>query len=323
MDSSRTWLSRIFLALLAPLVALAVVVAPLSIPTAHAQDSRAQARAHYQTGSKLYADGEYQRAIAEFAAADKLAPSPMLEFNIALCYDNLGDRAEALRRYRIYLKAMPSASNRGTVEGKIRRLEGELRTEADARRKTADAKAAADASAAAAAAAAAASAVPTPTPTPGPAAVPTPTPAPLPTPAPEVYTPGAAAPAPADPQLARVAAIDVAAIRDQRRGSGYGSQNQYPDQSQYGADNDAQDPRSLDSSSGAAEPIPSAPTDKKKASKPIYKQWWFWVVVGVSTLILIDFATSDSSSSNTARREFMPAQGMMAAPASGPLEWRF
>ena len=42
---------------------------------------------------------------------------------------------------------------------------------------------------------------------------------------------------------------------------------------------------------------PGADTgEKKKASKPIYKQWWFWVVAGISVIILIDFATQDSVS---------------------------
>jgi tetratricopeptide (TPR) repeat protein len=327
MDSSRTWLHS----LLAPLVALAVLVAPLMIPTAHAQDARAKARTHYQKGNQLYSSGDYQSAIAEFAAADKLAPSPMLEFNIALCYDQLGDRAEALRRYRLYLKAMPNAANRSTVEGKIRRLEGELRTEAEARRKAREAEAAKAAAAAAAAAAKAPPApVPTPAPVPGPDGVPTPTPAPTP----DVYNPGAtpapapapvpapagpATAAPADPQLARVAAIDVAAIRDQRRASGYGNTNQYGKQNAYGGNTGAP------ATPPAADDAPKAAPvkDSKKASKPLYKQWWFWVVVGVSTLILIDFATSDSSSTQNSRFEVMPGQTPMATPGAGPLEWRF
>jgi hypothetical protein len=28
----------------------------------------------------------------------------------------------------------------------------------------------------------------------------------------------------------------------------------------------------------------------------VYKEWWFWVVVGVSAIILIDIATTDDQS---------------------------
>jgi hypothetical protein len=31
--------------------------------------------------------------------------------------------------------------------------------------------------------------------------------------------------------------------------------------------------------------------------KPIYKQWWFWVVVGVSAFILVDIATNNEPES--------------------------
>jgi hypothetical protein len=42
---------------------------------------------------------------------------------------------------------------------------------------------------------------------------------------------------------------------------------------------------------GYPEP-PAAPVATAKRSKPLYKQWWFWVFVGVGTLILIDVASS-------------------------------
>jgi hypothetical protein len=232
---------------------------------------------------------------------------------------------------------MPSAQNRATVEAKIRRLEGEIRQESERRRQEAEA-----------AAAKAAAAAPAPKPVAKPVPAPEPTPAPVnpedivipravpPTgsstgaaPA-EVYTPGPATAEPEaaeatydnsnDPEFARVAAIDVAAIRDQRAAAGGG----------YSA---ARAPAGYDS-----EPVPAragepggqmqgaefgnADADKKKASKPIYKQWWFWVVAGVGAIILIDFATSDSSSSTNQRLIVTPPM-QSGAPAPGGLEWRF
>lgn len=316
MRASRTGPRPRMAILIACAAALAVFVAPLSIPVAQAQDALEQARDHYKRGNELFARGDYEAAIAEFAEADNLAPSPTLEFNIALCYDRLGDRAEALRRYQLYLRAAPGAANRATVEAKIRRLQGELRQESEAR------------------AAAAPTAAPTPatTPTPAPATTPAPTttpaPAPTPTPVPETdpqadYYDPAADPAPPtasgpsmpgydanaasnDPELARVAAIDVASIRDQRAAGGFG---------RAGAG---------EASSGPGEPMEDAPgadSGKKKASKPIYKQWWFWVVAGVSVIILIDFATQDSGADN--QRLILEPQNQAPAPGQGGLEWRF
>ena len=326
MQRSSTWTSQ----LLAVLVACAVFFAPMAVNVASAQnaDPMAEARGHYQRGTSLFSAGDYKGAIAEYAAADKLAPSALLEFNIALCYDRLGDRAEALRRYRMYLREMPSAQNRASVEGKVKRLEGEIRQEQEADRKAREA---------AAAAAAAAKQIPAPAPVPVPVVpdanpedivIPTtPQPdGPVPT---EVYTPGGAtvgpaeaAPAPVeasyesqDPELARVAAIDVAAIRDQRGGNNIG----YSAGSTAGYDSEplpgAQDNENAGANMGK-------PADKK-ASKPIYKQWWFWVVAGVGTIILIDFATSDSSSSSPNQRLMLAPPMQAGVPTTGPLEWSF
>ncbi len=308
---------------LAVLVALAVLLAPLAIPTAAAQDALAQARVHYQKGTSLFSSGDYKGAIAEFAAADNIAPAAMLEFNIALCYDRLGDRSEALRRYRVYLREMPNAQNRGSVEGKIRRLEGEIREEQEAARKRREAEAAA-------AAAAAAAAKPVPVPVPIPDAG---NPEDIAIPAPEgaggaeptdVYTPGFAEGGDLeddvaeanyssnDPELARVAAIDVAAIRNQRGASSAGAS---------GYDSEPLPPSAGAPNGGMAGANMGEP-DAKKASKPIYKQWWFWVVAGVGTIILIDFATSDSTSS-TDQPLMLGTPMSSGAPASRGLEWRF
>tara|TARA_R110002096_G_scaffold299503_2_gene493945 strand:+ start:8481 stop:9461 length:981 start_codon:yes stop_codon:yes gene_type:complete len=323
--------------LLAMLVACAVLIAPVAgnIAWAQSADAVAQARGHYQRGTNLFSAGDYKGAIAEYAAADKLAPSALLEFNIALCYDRMGDRAEALRRYRMYLREMPTANNRVSVEGKVKRLEGEIRQEQEAERKKREAAAAA----AAAAKPAPVPAAPVPAPVPEvnpediviPEVAPEVTPeGPVPT---EVYTPGmegTAEPAPApsevsyqsnDPELARVAAIDVGAIRDQRGSSGGynvgGSAVAY--NSDPGSDPGAEPVGPNGENTGANM---GGPAEDKKASKPIYKQWWFWVVAGVGTIILIDFATSDSSSSQNQALMLAPPM-QQGAQSTGPLEWRF
>ena len=317
MYRSSSWMSR----LVAVFVVMAMLLAPVAFPSAvssslvssfmsvaHAQDVSG-ARLHYQRGNGLFSSGDYKGAIAEFAAADNLAPSAMLEFNIALCYDRLGEQREALKRYQAYLREMPNAKNRAAVEAKIRRLEGSLRQ------------------AEAATIAPAPAVIPAPAPDMAPA-LPTPdvTPGepnasemggetiPDPLAARDVYTPGdAAEPNPdgavaanpewIDPELERVAAINVAAIRDQRAGVA-GGRNAYQ-----------------------AEPAPAAPVadsasnSGNKASKPFYKRWWFWAIVGVGAVVI--FWPSGSSDSTTNQRFMLPPQTGATQAAPGGLEWRF
>jgi hypothetical protein len=52
---------------------------------------------------------------------------------------------------------------------------------------------------------------------------------------------------------------------------------------------------------------PEAPAPR---ATPVYKQWWFWVVVGVSALIIIDVMSGPESNNN-------------AAQGTGAVLWRF
>lgn len=289
------------------LVVLAVTLAPLAVPRAMAQDVRAEARQHYMEGKSRFGAGDYQGAIQEFETANRLAPSPILHFNIGLAYERLGNKSEALRHYRTYLDEMPQAPNRSAVEGQIQRLEAELRqaqTPAPAPTHVAPQPGAAAGGAAGgysgggmvggvanggtggygsevagapqpapAGAGSGASAVSgqpawgagTQETAPAPAGGLDTTDAPSPQPT------SATAPT-GDPLLDRVAAIDVALIRDQRAEA----INLAPAQESAGV------PVEGDQGEG-----------EEEEAKPPYKQVWFWVVAGVSAIILIDIATSD------------------------------
>jgi iron complex outermembrane receptor protein len=98
---------------------------------AWAANPRDQAKKHYSAGEARWKAGDYRGAIVEFEAADSLAPSPVLAYNIALCHDKLGNGAEALRHYRDYLSRWPEAPNRKEVEDRVAALstaEPELKT---------------------------------------------------------------------------------------------------------------------------------------------------------------------------------------------------
>jgi len=98
---------------------------------AWAANPRDQAKKHYAAGDARWKAGDYRGAIVEFEAADALAPSPVLSYNVALCHDKLGNTAEALKHYREYLQRWAEAPNRKDVEDRIAALstvEPELKT---------------------------------------------------------------------------------------------------------------------------------------------------------------------------------------------------
>lgn len=266
-------------------VAAALVVAPPATARAQQAGATEKAREHYTRGKQLFASGEYRGAIAEFAAADKLAPSPLLEFNIALCHERLGERAEAVRRYKLYLERVPDADNRSAVEAKIGKLEAELKSEAQSK----------------AAPAPVPPLVPPPVgggdaPGPGDGAKP-----------PE----GAAPPSTGDRDLDRAAKIDIGQLRAKRRAAG----DQPPPRRAAGPPPSAPPP-------GQGEPPPRAPKDEgEKKSKPIYKQWWFWVVAGVSAVIIVSIVTADSDGGDGRARmlPFGDAGRDMAQPGGAVL----
>jgi tetratricopeptide (TPR) repeat protein len=74
-------------------------------------------------GSRLYAAGDYRRAVELFLQAYAVSQDPNLLFNIASCYEGLGDRDAALEKYRAFLDA-PDAEPEGRprAEGAIERL---------------------------------------------------------------------------------------------------------------------------------------------------------------------------------------------------------
>ncbi len=98
-------------------------------------DDRALAREHFQKGSKAFALGAYDEAIAEYSAAYRAKDDPALLYNIAQAHRLATHAADALRFYKMYLSLLPKAPNRDEVEGKI----AELQKLVDQQKKTATA----------------------------------------------------------------------------------------------------------------------------------------------------------------------------------------
>ena len=258
--------------LAALLAALAVALAPVAV-RAQPTDTVAEARQHFQTGKQLFDAGDFRGAIREFEAANKLAPAPLLLFNIGLAYERLGEAGPALQYFKAYLEQMPNASNRSLVEIKIDRLQ--------------------NGQGAATQPPATGNVPGTTAPTPSQPSQPAPGTAPgdirggviLPQQSPQPGSQAMGATSTGDPMLDRVAAVDVSWVRDQRA------------------------PLMAEAASA---PVAQAAAPR---SKPAHKQVWFWVVVGVGALILLDIMAGGSDTGA------QPSDA--ASPASGATLLRF
>lgn len=321
---------------------LALAIVGASGGTSFADD-RAEARTHYQAGVKFYSGGDYRSAIREFSAAQQLAPADLNNYNLALCYDKLGDPEPAIQYYRAYLDKVPNTDKRAEIDASIQRLDAaaksvaakkaeELRKldeakKAEEARKAAEEMKRADAARKAEEARLAAEAKNRPA---DPISQPD---------APSVGVGSTGVPSTGvvstgDAQLDRVQNIDINAIRDQRVG---GSGSGIP----------ANDPRGpavagtmggtgggnagavgTGGGNGAAAagapngPNPNGtamagPQDQPKKATPIYKKWWFWAVVAVSAYVVYQVATDTSSSSQPGRVLLPEVGGAKAAAAPG------
>jgi tetratricopeptide (TPR) repeat protein len=112
--------------LLLPSLAQAADAPPAAEDTAATDARRTQAKTRYEEGAAAYAAGRFKDAVDLFLAADRLAPSAPLSFNIARAYEKLGDDSGALRWYRDYLRRAPDAANASDVKGLVEKLEDRL-----------------------------------------------------------------------------------------------------------------------------------------------------------------------------------------------------
>ena len=308
---------------------LVVAVALCFAARAHADD-RTDARTHYQAGVRFYASGDYQGAIREFSAAQQRVPADLNNYNLALCYDKLGDADPAIQYYRAFLDKQPGTDKRAEIEASISRLEAAQRSAAS---KRAEARRAAPPPAPEAAPppagpvlgpqppppAAAPPAAPPAGPVLGPQPPPTgpalgPQPPPLPEAAPPpparkhrgpaIQAPSSAAPT-GDSQLDRASAIDIDEIRDQRAGGGMGRPGEHrgpavaaneppPFSGQPGAS-------AQGSQGGALPPAPPPGGSDEPREDPVYKKWWFWGIVAVTAVVVYEIANDSSSNNNVSR----------------------
>jgi hypothetical protein len=313
---------------------LALFVAAVA-PRVAAADARSDAKTHYQLGVKLYGQADYRGAIKEFSAAQQLMPADLNNYNLALCYDKLGEAEPAIQYYREFLNKQPNADKRAEIEASISRLEGALKSasakRAEEARVAEEARRAEDARRAEemrradeARRAEEAKRAPTNDPnavggvgagvTAGVGVGST-------------GTPGTGqAVSTGDAQLDRVNGIDVNTVRDQRMG---GAASGVPDNrggpAVAGAQGGAQvgaGPQAATGPQAQGGPTPLDQTPPKKPT-PVYKKWWFWAVVAVSAYVVYSIASEGSSSAATRGRELPPMPGPAVGQPGGMTLMRF
>jgi hypothetical protein len=107
-------------------VVAAAVVLMAFVGAARAED-KDKAREAYQAADKHYDLGEYKEALEGFKDAYRNFSDPTILFNIAQCHRQLGESAEAIRQYRMYLIKVPDAANRDEVKALIGKLEAAIK----------------------------------------------------------------------------------------------------------------------------------------------------------------------------------------------------
>lgn len=82
-------------------------------------DGTAEAKRLFAEGTRHYAAAEWEAAAADFSKAYELTQAPELLYNLARCYEHMGDAERAVVEYRLYLRMSPDAEDRAEVETRI------------------------------------------------------------------------------------------------------------------------------------------------------------------------------------------------------------
>lgn len=94
--------------------------------TTSAAEPHTQAKELARLGQQAFKEGRYREAAGQFEAALALRPRPALHFNLARCWEALGESAKAARAYREYLRLAPDAADRAVVTASLASLDGQL-----------------------------------------------------------------------------------------------------------------------------------------------------------------------------------------------------
>ncbi len=86
-----------------------------------------KAKELFTAGQKSYKAGQYADAVTKFEEALTVSPRPVIYFNIAKSYEQMGESGKAIRAYRDYLRLQPDAKDKESVNDSIANLERRLK----------------------------------------------------------------------------------------------------------------------------------------------------------------------------------------------------
>lgn len=106
--------------------AIATFMVPVMLILTAASDLMAQekdeAKEHFLKGKALVEEGAYEKAVVELKASFELKKVPIVIYNIALCYDEMHQYADAIKYYKMYLD-LKEGQDKYLVENIQKRVE--------------------------------------------------------------------------------------------------------------------------------------------------------------------------------------------------------
>jgi hypothetical protein len=106
-------------------LSVALVVAAPAL--AQSDDTRARAKAAFEHGVADYDAGRYEQALQNFEEAYRLRPHPLVNVNIANCYDKLNKPLQAIEQFQQFLSSdAGSPEQRHEVTTAIERLKQQV-----------------------------------------------------------------------------------------------------------------------------------------------------------------------------------------------------
>jgi outer membrane receptor protein involved in Fe transport len=98
----------------------------LSAARARAADVADEAQFHFTRGNQLYRQAQFEEALSELYASNRLVPNRNVQFNIARCLEQLRLYDEAFRAWSELLRGAPPAAERTSIEASIDKLRPHL-----------------------------------------------------------------------------------------------------------------------------------------------------------------------------------------------------
>ncbi|MFO0750855.1 MAG: TonB-dependent receptor [Myxococcota bacterium] len=102
-------MKRLYRLALAVMLSLASLAGPARLAHAQPRTGTAdEAEVSFQLGNAAFAAGNFREALGYYFASNRLAPNRNVVFNLAYCYERLGELVEAYRYYQEHLHASPA-----------------------------------------------------------------------------------------------------------------------------------------------------------------------------------------------------------------------